>query len=79
VKKITAAQLKNQTRQAIAAAQKEPVSVEVSGRVVAVIIAQSDFERFTRFENEYWLTRIQRAEKTGYIGTKATASFIRNQ
>jgi hypothetical protein len=79
VKKITAAQLKNQTSQAIAAAQNEPVSIEVSGQIVAVMIAQSDFERFTRFENDYWLTRIQRAEKIGYLGTKATANFIRNQ
>ena len=79
MKKITATELKNKTSEAIAAAQMEPVSIEKNGRLVAVIVALSDYERYTQLENDYWLTRVEKAEKTGYIGTKATASFIKEK
>lgn len=79
MKKITATELKNKTSEAIATAQMEPVSIEKNGRLVAVIIAQSDYERYMQLENDYWLTLAEKAEKTGYLGTKATASFIKEK
>lgn len=79
MKKITATELKNRTSEAIAAAQREPLSIEKNGRPVVVIIAQSDYDRLIQLENDYWLARIEKAEKTGYIGTEATASFIKEK
>jgi prevent-host-death family protein len=79
MKRITATELKNKTSEAIAAAQKEPISIEKNGRPVAVMIAQADYEHLMQLENDYWLARIEVAEKTGYIGTEATASFIKEK
>lgn len=79
MKRITATELKNKTSEAIAAAQKEPISIEKNGRPVAVMMAQADYEHLMQLENDYWLARIEVAEKTGYIGTEATASFIKEK
>jgi prevent-host-death family protein len=77
MKKITATELKTKTSQTLATAQNEPVAIEKNGRAIAVIIPQADYERLTRLENDYWLARVEAAEKTGYIGTEATASFFK--
>ncbi len=77
MKTVTATELKTKTGQTLDAVQKESVTIEKNGRPVAVIISQADYERLTWLENEYWLARVEAAEKSGYIGTKATTNFFK--
>jgi prevent-host-death family protein len=77
MKTISATDLKNKTSETIATAQHEPVAIEKNGRPVAVLIPQADYERLTKLENAYWLARVDAANKSGYVGTEATANFFK--
>jgi len=77
MKTVTATELKTKTGETLAAAQKEPVTIEKNGRPIAVIVPQADYERLTRLENDYWLARVEAGEKSGYIGTEATKAFFK--
>ncbi|MBY0359389.1 MAG: type II toxin-antitoxin system Phd/YefM family antitoxin [Candidatus Obscuribacterales bacterium] len=79
MKTVTATELKTKTGETLDAAQKEPVSIEKNGRAVAVIIPQAEYERFTRLENDYWMSRIESAEASGYIGVEATHALIKDR
>lgn len=77
MKTVTATELKTKTGETLDAAQREPVAIEKNGRRVAVIVPQADYERLTKLENDYWLARVEAAEKSGYIGTEATTAFFK--
>lgn len=77
MKTITATELKNKTGETLDAAQREHVAIEKNGRPIAVIIPQADYERLTKLENDYWLARVEAAEKSGYIGTESTTAFFK--
>ncbi len=79
MKTITATELKTKTGATLDAAQREPVAIEKNGRQVAVIIPKADYDRLMKLENEYWLARVEAAEKTGYIGTEATTAFFKEK
>ncbi len=76
MKKVTATELKINTGLCIETAQKEPVEIKKNGRTVAFLVAREEYDRLSKFENEYWLTRAHLAEKGGYAGAKATANFF---
>jgi len=77
MKTVTATELKTKTGETLDAAQREPVAIEKNGRAIAVIVPQADYDRLMRIENDYWLARVEAAEKSGYVGTEATASFFK--
>ena len=77
MKTITATELKTKTGEALDAAQKEPVAIEKNGRPVAVMVPQADYDRLMKLENDYWLARVEAAEKSGYIGSEATTAFFK--
>ncbi len=77
MKTVTATELKTKTGETLDAAQKEPVTIEKNGRPVAVIVPQADYDRLMKLENDYWLARVEAAEKSGYIGTEATTAFFK--
>ncbi len=77
MKTVTATELKTKTGETLDTAQREPVAIEKNGRRVAVIVPQADYERLTKLENQYWLARVDAAEKSGYVGTEATTNFFK--
>ncbi|MFA7340806.1 MAG: type II toxin-antitoxin system Phd/YefM family antitoxin [Candidatus Obscuribacterales bacterium] len=77
MKTVTATELKTKTGETLDAAQREPVAIEKNGRPIAVIVPQADYERLMRIENDYWLARVEAAEKSGYVGTEATSNFFK--
>jgi len=77
MKTVTATELKTKTGETLDAAQRELVVIEKNGRAIAVIIPQADYERLTKMENDYWLARVEAAEKSGYAGTEATSNFFK--
>ncbi|HEY9678451.1 MAG TPA: type II toxin-antitoxin system Phd/YefM family antitoxin [Drouetiella sp.] len=77
MKTFTATELTNNTSDALTLAQHEPVTIEKDGHPVAVLISQTDYERFLKFEDDYWLSRAEESEKGGFIGTEATEAFFK--
>ena len=77
MKTITATELKTRSGETLETAQREPVFIEKNGRPVAVLISQADYDRLMKLENDYWLARVEAAEKSGYIGVDATNAFLK--
>lgn len=77
MKTVTSTELKTNTAKILAAAQREPVSIEENGIRIAVMLPQADYERLTKLENNYWLARAQHAEAEGYIGADKTTEFFK--
>ena len=77
--KATATDVKNHFGEYIEKAQREPVTVEKSGRKVAVLISQADYERFEALEDLYWSERAKRAQESGYLGHEETMAFFQNR
>ena len=77
MKRVTATELKIKTGECLGRAQKEPLEIEKNGRAIAVLISYEDYERLSKLENQYWLARVEAAEKSGYIGADATADFFK--
>ena len=64
----SATEVKNRFGEFLERAQREPVTVEKSGRAVAVILAQGEYERLQALEDHYWGERAREAAKIGYVG-----------
>lgn len=79
MKIITATELKTKTSEALETAQREPITIEKNGRPVAVILAQADYERLLKLENDYWLARIEAGERSGYTGAEASQAFFKEK
>lgn len=77
MKTVTATELKTKTGETLDAAQREPVAIEKNGRPIAVIVPQADYERLMKLENDYWLARVEAAEKSGYLGAEGTTAFVK--
>lgn len=57
----------------------EPITIEKTGRSVAVMISCSEYERLTALENAYWLDRAREAEASGYIGSEKSMEILKAQ
>ena len=55
----------------------EPVTIEKTGRSVAVLISYGEYERLTTLENAYWLARAKEAEASGYVGMKKSMKILK--
>lgn len=62
---ISSSQFKNQLGEYLAASRDEPITVEKSGRPVAVILSPAEYEHLQRLEELYWIARAEAAEAAG--------------
>jgi prevent-host-death family protein len=74
---ISATEAKNKLGACLDKAQREPVLIESSGRPRAVILNYEEYERLQTMEDYYWVQRANEAEKSGYLGSAATAELIK--
>ena len=72
----TATEIKNNFGRYLERAQREPVTVERSGRPHAVILSYEDYERLQALEDRYWLERAQEGKKSGLLSTEETMAAI---
>ena len=77
MKRVTATELKIKTGECLDTVRKEPVEIDKNGKPIAVLMAYEDYDRLAKLENEYWLARIEAAEKHGFAGAKATSNFFK--
>ena len=68
--KATATQVKTRFGEYLDKARREPVEIERSGRVVAVMMPIEDYERMRQFEDRIWGERALEAIKEGFMGAE---------
>ena len=66
--RATATEVKNRFGEFLDRAQKEPITVERSGRAVAVLLAQDEYERLQTMDDHFWSARALEAERSGFVG-----------
>lgn len=57
MKYMAAKEAKNRFGALLDLAQREPVTIQKNGRNVAVLMSQTDYERFEEVEEEFWGNR----------------------
>ena len=62
---ITATETKNRFGRVLSQAAKEPVTIEKSGRPVAVIMSYEMFEHYQALEDYHWRERARGIRKQG--------------
>jgi len=72
----TATEVKNRFGEFMDRAQREPVTVEKTGRSYAVLIGFDEYQRLLALEDAHWGERAIEAERSGYIGTEEAQKLI---
>ncbi len=75
----TATEVKNRFGEFMDKAQREPVTVEKTGRSYAVLIGFDEYQRLLALEDANWGERAAEAEKSGYVGTEAAQKLLDKQ
>jgi prevent-host-death family protein len=75
--KARATEVKNKFGEYLEKALVEPVSINKTGRNVAVLLAYSEYERLLAIEDAYWGARAQAAEQQGFLGTEASMDELK--
>ena len=57
-------------------AQREPVTIEKTGRSYAVLISYDEYQRLLGLEDAYWANKAQEAEKSGFLGTEESMRVL---
>jgi len=74
----TATDVKNRFGEFMDKAQREPVTVEKTGRKYAVLIGYEEYERLLALEDAFWGAKAAEAEKSGFVGTEAAMKLLEN-
>ncbi|MBF0344544.1 MAG: type II toxin-antitoxin system Phd/YefM family antitoxin [Nitrospirae bacterium] len=56
---------------------KAPVTIEKSGRKVAVLLSLEEYERLTAIEDSYWAKKAAEAENEGYLTHEESIAAMR--
>ena len=72
----TATEVKNRFGEFMDKAQREPVTVEKTGRSYAVLIGFEEYQRLLALEDKLWGERAREAEKSGFIGAEAAQKLL---
>lgn len=56
---------------------KNPVTIEKSGRKVAVLLSLEEYERLTAIEDSYWAEKAAEAEKEGYLTREESIAALK--
>jgi len=74
---VTATELKNRLGQYLDAAETDPVIVEKSGRIKSVLISNTMYEKFLKYEDAYWGQLARKAEEEGYLGEASSEDLLK--
>lgn len=77
MKTITATECKTRLGEYLETVRTEPISIEKTGRAVAVLISRTEYDRLIALENSYWLERAKEAEAGGYIGNEKSMELLK--
>lgn len=77
MKSVNATEIKNRLGRYLQMSVTEPVFIEKTHRLFAVLLSYDEYERLKRLEDAYWAEKATQAEKEGYIGESESLKFIR--
>ena len=72
----TATEVKNRFGEFMDRAQREPVTIEKTGRRYAVLIGFDEYQRLLALEDAYWAALATQAEASGYVGTEEAVKLL---
>jgi prevent-host-death family protein len=76
--KASATEIKNRFGEFLEKARTAPVSIEKTGREVAVMLSREEYDRLLAIEDAYWGRRAERALKKGdFLGPKESDRLLR--
>jgi antitoxin Phd len=73
----TATDVKNRFGEFMDRAQREPVTIEKTGRSYAVLISHEEYERLRALEDAYWGALAAQAEQSGFVGSDAAVALLK--
>jgi prevent-host-death family protein len=76
MRKVTATELKNHVGAYLEATIAAPVTVEKSGREVAVLISRQHYTHLQALEDRWWGEQAKLAEQRGFLGVEETARAL---
>lgn len=79
MKTITATEAKTKFGQYLDLTRTEPVTIEKSGRDIAVMISIEEYQRFRALEDAYWLDRAKQAIDGGFVGHEESMRLIQER
>ena len=74
--KITATELKNNTAEALANAQRGAVHIERNGKPAAVLLSADEYQRLSKCDDHVWGAAALRAEKGGYVSPQESLAAL---
>ncbi len=75
----TATEVKNRFGEFMDKAQREPVTVEKTGRSYAVLIGFDEYQRLIALEDAYWAAKAIKAEESGYVGSDEAMRLLESR
>jgi len=54
----------------------EPVIIKRSGRISAVLISHSEYERLQRIEDLYWITKAEEGKSSSFLGVEESLNKL---
>lgn len=57
----------------------EPITIEKSGRPVAVLLSIKEYQRLTELEDRVWAEKARQAEAEGLLGTEQSMRWIQEK
>ena len=72
----SATDVKNRFGEFMDKAQREPVTVEKTGRSYAVLIGFDEYQRLLAAEDALWAARADEAAKSGFLGTEESMKLL---
>jgi prevent-host-death family protein len=72
-------EVKNRFGEFMDKAQKEPITVEKTGKPYAVLMSIEDFRRLQAIEDAYWGRLGDEGIASGFLGPEATMASIRRR
>ena len=75
--KATATEVKNRFGEFMDKAQREPVTVEKTGRNYAVLLGFEEYQRLLAVEDALWAGRADQAAASGFVGSDAAQEILK--
>ncbi|HEX2244975.1 MAG TPA: type II toxin-antitoxin system Phd/YefM family antitoxin [Gammaproteobacteria bacterium] len=79
MKTTSATEIKNRFGQVLESALVEPITIEKSGRPVAVLLSIKEYQRLIELEDRVWAEKARQAEAEGLLGTEQSTRWIQEK
>ena len=77
MKTVSSTECKTRLGEYLESVLTEPLTIEKTGRAVAVLISCAEYERLVALENAYWLERAKEAGASGFMGTEKSMEILK--